>query len=83
MAGTPVLGSPNGGIPELIEEGRTGWICQAEEKQLIQALTRIWNSTEPEDFHPACLKTRFADLPDYVEKLMQIYQEGLPHGREN
>lgn len=83
MAGTPVLGSPNGGIPELIEEGRTGWICQAEEKQLIQALTRIWNSTEPEDFHSACLKTRFADLPDYVEKLMQIYQEGLPHGRDN
>ena len=81
MVGTPVLGSPNGGIPELIAEGQTGWICAAEESALIHELRRIWESTEPEDYHPACLQTRFGDLTDYIEKLLQIYQGGFPNGR--
>ena len=80
MAGTPVLGSPNGGIPELIREGETGWICPAEEKKLTDAVKRIWNSKEPEMYRDACLQTRFGDLTDYVQKLLVIYQGGEPHG---
>ena len=80
MAGTPVLGSPNGGIPELIREGETGWIFPAEEDKLADAVKRIWNSKEPEMYRDACLQTRFGDLTDYVQKLLVIYQGGEPHG---
>ena len=79
MAGTPVLGSPNGGIPELIREGKTGWICPAEEEELTEALKRIWNSAEPEAYQDACSQTRFGDLPEYLQKLTEIYQGGRPN----
>lgn len=79
MAGTPVLGSPNGGIPELIREGETGWICPAEEEKLKEVLKRIWDSREPEIYRDACLQTWFGDLSDYVQKLLAIYQGGVFH----
>ena len=80
MAGTPVLGSPNGGIPELIRAGETGWICPAEEEKLRETLKRIWNSSEPENYRQACLQTRFGNLTDYVQKLLEIYQGGVSNG---
>lgn len=80
MAGTPVLGSPNGGIPELIREGENGWICPAEEESLVDALESIWNSEEPEAYRDACLQTRFTDLEEYLQKLLAIYQGGIPNG---
>lgn len=80
MAGTPVLGSPNGGIPELIRKGETGWICPAEEEKLTDTVKRIWNSEEPEMYRDACLQTRFGDLTDYVQKLLAIYQGGEANG---
>ena len=80
MAGTPVLGSPNGGIPELIQEGRTGWICPAEEEELTKTLTQIWDGTEPEAFRDTCQQTRFGNLQDYIQKLLVIYQGGDPNG---
>ena len=80
MAGTPVLGSPNGGIPELIREGETGWICAAEEETLSAALKRIWDSEEPEEYRNACLQTRFSDLQDYLQQLIAIYEGGKPNG---
>ena len=77
MAGTPVLGSSNGGIPELIEEGRTGWICPMDsETRLVSALRRIWDSTEPERYRAACLQTRFGGLTEYVQMLTEIYRGG-------
>ena len=79
MAGTPVLGSPNGGIPELIREGETGWICPAEEEKLKKVLNRIWNSEEPEIYRDTCLQTRFDDLSDYLQKLLAIYGGGAPN----
>ena len=80
MAGTPVLGSPNGGIPELIREGENGWICPAEEESLVDALESIWNSEEPEAYRDACLQTRFTYLEEYLKKLLAIYQGGIPNG---
>ena len=80
MAGTPVLGSPNGGIPELIRKGETGWICPAEDAPLTEMLQKIWDSDEPEIYREACLQTRFGDLSDYLQKLIAIYQGGMPNG---
>ena len=80
MAGTPVLGSPNGGIPELIREGETGWVYKAEEENLAEEIQRIWNSEEPEMYKDACLQTRFGDLEEYLQKLIAIYEGGMPNG---
>ena len=74
MAGTPVLGSNRGGIPDLIEDGRTGWIYDADDSHgLVQALERICNSAEPEQFVSACQRTHFDTLEEYTEKLLQYY----------
>ena len=74
MAGTPVLGSNRGGIPDLIEDGRTGWIYDADDSHgLIQALERICSSDEPEQFVSACQRTHFDTLEEYTEKLLQYY----------
>ena len=81
MYGTPVLGSDKGGIPELIQEGRTGWISPAEDAaQLTAAISRIWDSTEPEDYSENCVQTRFTTLSGYVEDMMKVYQGGMLNG---
>ena len=37
-AGKPVIGSRLGGIPELVDEGRTGWLFEAGDAQALAAL---------------------------------------------
>ena len=77
LAGTPVLGSALGGIPELIEPGRTGWLFPADDATILQAeIQRIWNSNEPEQYHKACLDVQFDTLPAYTDQLMILYQGG-------
>lgn len=38
--GTPVLATPNGAAPEIVEDGRTGFLC-ADEDALVAAVERI------------------------------------------
>ena len=74
MAGTPVLGSTRGGIPDQIDAGRTGWLYDADDPSaLTEAIRRIWNSDEPEQFVPACREVHFDSLAEYTEKLMYFY----------
>lgn len=75
MSGTPVLGSNRGGIPDLIEPGRTGWVYDADDPQaLTAALARVWDSSEPERLIPTCLQTHFDSLAEYTEKLFVYYK---------
>ena len=75
MAGTPVLGSDRGGIPDLIDAGRTGWIFPAGDAEALRRdIRRIWDSDEPEKFMDACLEVHFDSLSEYTEKLLDIYQ---------
>ena len=74
MQGTPVLGARRGGIPELIADGRTGWLFPAGDRQALQAaIERIWQSGEPEAFRPACRAVQFDSLEEYAQKLLQLY----------
>ena len=42
--GRPAVGTPAGGIPELVEEGRTGWLAgSTEARHLAEALERAWS----------------------------------------
>lgn len=41
LAGLPVLGTNSGGTPEVVREGKTGWLCEPENaSSLAGALTR-------------------------------------------
>ena len=60
-----------------------GWICPAQDAPLTEMLQKIWDSDEPETYREACLQIRFGDLSDYLQKLIAIYQGGMPNGGKN
>lgn len=75
MHGTPVLGSDRGGIPELIEDGCTGWIFKAGDKDALkEKIQLIWESEEPELFQHACREKQFDSPEEYGNKMLRIYR---------
>ena len=80
MEGTPVLGADRGGIPELIEEGKTGWLFPAGDAAALRtAVETLWNSTQPEEYATRCAAAgeAFDDLPAYAARLTEIYRGGM------
>lgn len=74
MHGVPVLGADRGGIPELIENGKTGWIFQAGNSEMLyRRIREIWDSSEPEEFGKMCGKVHFDSLEEYGAKLLELY----------
>ena len=73
--GTPVIGSSIGGIPELIEEGRTGELFEAGNMDtLIGKISELWNdSLKCKEYSKNCLKKQFDSLEEYCIKLLRIY----------
>ena len=71
MYGTPVLGAQIGGIPELIEPGRTGELFESgnceELKNKIRAMYTAASG------YVGCSGMRFDDAEQYVRKLMKHY----------
>jgi glycosyltransferase involved in cell wall biosynthesis len=46
-AGRPAVGTPVGGIPELIREGETGWLARTVDvRDITDALERMWADRE-------------------------------------
>lgn len=73
--GTPVLGSDQGGVPELIQEGRTGWLFPAGNKIILKnTIKTIWYGNEPEMVGATCKEVSFDTLEEYGRKMMEIYQ---------
>lgn len=75
MYGTPVLGSNIGGIPELIQVGKTGELFKAGDSQELKSKIRsLWeNVTLTEEYCKNCEKIEFDDIEQYYEKLIKIY----------
>ena len=72
---TPVLGAERGGIPELIEEGKTGWLFQAGNPNMLRKrIEEIWYSDEPEILSGFCRNIHFDSIDEYGEKIMKIYE---------
>lgn len=73
--GTPVLGTNIGGIPELIEDGKTGVLLPpGDTKALGAALCRL--DLEPERLAAmtaACRADAFLSVQDYTDKLLSDY----------
>ena len=75
--GTPVIGANIGGIPELIDNGRTGLIFEsgkAEElKMCIEQI--VYNDKTSEEMANHCISSNtLMDVSDYVHKLLKIYK---------
>ena len=75
--GTPVVGSKIGGIPELIDEGKTGLLFEPENTDdFKEKINIILNDKElAESMSKACLEKKFDTLEQYAEKLMNIYKQ--------
>lgn len=77
MYGTPVLGADIGGIPELIEVGRTGELFESGNAgELKRKIQKLWNDRALTDqYSHNCKDIAFDTVQQYADKLMQYYQE--------
>ena len=74
--GTPVLGADIGGIPELIEAGRTGELFESgNADQLKEKIRNLWENPALTDAYSAnCAHIGFDDVHTYTEKLLKLYR---------
>lgn len=77
MYGTPVLGANIGGIPELIEVGKTGELFEsANADDLQNKLMSFWNDKDKlAKYSENCKDIKFDTIEEYCDKLMKIYSE--------
>lgn len=75
MYGTPVLGANIGGIPELIEEGKTGALFESgNAADLKNKIENLWNDRAALNAMSAnCTPDRFMSLEGYAKELMNYY----------
>jgi glycosyltransferase involved in cell wall biosynthesis len=76
MYGTPVLGADIGGIPELIEVGKTGLLFESgNAADLKQKIDALWNDrAKLAEMSANCTPDRFMSLEGYAEELMNYYE---------
>lgn len=76
MYGTPVLGANIGGIPELIEVGRTGELFESgNAAELKTKIQKLWADQKLTDqYSRNCKEISFDDIEEYTEKLMRVYR---------
>ena len=76
MYGTPVLGADIGGIPELIQAGKTGEMFESgNAAALKEKIQKLWDDRKLlEDYTSACGGVTFLTVEQYCEKLMEFYR---------
>lgn len=76
--GTPVLGADIGGIPELIQVGKTGVLFESGNAEDLKGKIRmLWDRRELcKEYSANCQDIHFDTIDEYYEKLVQIYQSG-------
>ncbi len=76
MYGTPVLGARIGGIPELIQVGKTGDLFESgNAQQLKDKIQTLWNNQDTLDrYTRSCRDISFDTVEEYVNKLMDLYR---------
>lgn len=75
MYGTPVLGANIGGIPELIEIGKTGELFESgNANELKEKIWKLWGNKKLIDqYSQNCRNIQFDDIEAYTKKMMRIY----------
>ena len=76
MYGTPVLGANIGGIPELIQQGRTGELFESgNAADLKDKIKMLWEQKPlTEQYSQNCKDIRFDTVDEYCQKLMKFYK---------
>lgn len=76
MYGTPVLGADIGGIPELIDEGKTGELFESgNSESMREAINRLWeNKKLTVEYSNNCKNISFDTIKEYYDKIMDIYK---------
>lgn len=77
MYGTPVLGANIGGIPELIQVGKTGELFESgNASELKKQIEKLWDDRElSEEYSRNCREINFDTLEEYYGKLLKIYEQ--------
>ena len=76
LLGTPVVGSKMGGIPELIEPGKTGELFEASNvEELMKAIKKVLQTQDVlERYTKNCSQVKYETTESYYIKLMKIYR---------
>ncbi|MBV9480289.1 MAG: glycosyltransferase family 4 protein [Acidobacteria bacterium] len=75
--GTPVLAMPGGSVPEVIQNGRSGYICRTVQ-QMVQRVGHL-------DFDPRAVRTYVEEnfsLDRMVQNYLRLYQDALKEAGE-
>lgn len=72
---TPVIASKIGGIPELLQDGKTGELFPVGDSSALQKrIEELWkDSKRLQTYTVNCEKVSFMSAETYCEKLLQIY----------
>ncbi len=75
MYGTPVLGANIGGIPELIDAGKTGELFESGNAVDLKAkIWKLWgNERLVKQYSKNCRDNKFNDIEAYSQELLHIY----------
>jgi glycosyltransferase involved in cell wall biosynthesis len=83
-AGLPVVGSAVGGVPELVEDGKTGWLVPPRDVEALASRIRLLlNNPEQRLAMGAAAQRRVRDhfsLAQMVESFGKLYDELLTRG---
>ena len=73
MYGTPVLGANIGGIPELIDAGKTGELFESgNEVDLKEKLLEILEKSD--EYSENCRDIKFNTISEYYDKILNVYE---------
>ncbi len=73
--GTPVIGADIGGIPELIEKGKTGELFKSgSPEDLAKKIKELWEDLERiASYRKNCAEVKYMDLGDYTKEIVDKY----------
>lgn len=76
MYGTPVLGADIGGIPELIQVGKTGELFESGNAgDLKGKIQKLWDDKKLcKEYSRNCRDINFDTIDEYNEKIMKVYR---------
>ena len=76
MYGTPVLGANIGGIPELIQNGKTGELFESGNREDLKAkIQKLWNDKKLcQQYSANCKEIGFDTVDQYCKKIMRVYR---------
>lgn len=75
MYGTPVIGADIGGIPELIQVGKTGELFESGNSNSLKLkIQNLWNDKDLcKQYSENCRNIEFDSIDKYYQKLIKIY----------